>query len=78
MKQEIDPVNISTTYVKDCSNPIPLQFLGQGFEYKFLGLIPTDRHLFVAPEGSRSCCSSAPTATAATSSARTLYGAASR
>ncbi|HEU5486010.1 MAG TPA: ABC transporter permease [Microlunatus sp.] len=49
--QEIDPVNISTTYVKDCSNPIPLQFLGQGFEYKFLGLIPTNRHLIVAPEG---------------------------
>ena len=49
--QEIDPVNISTTYVKDCSNPIPLQFFGQGFEYKFLGLIPTDRHLIVAPEG---------------------------
>ena len=51
VKQEIDPVNISTTYVKDCSNPIPLQFFGHGFEYKFLGLIPTDRHLIVAPEG---------------------------
>ena len=35
--------NISTTYVKDCSNPIPLKFFGQGFEYKFLGLIPADR-----------------------------------
>lgn len=49
--QEIDPVNITTTYVKDCSNPIPLQILGQGFEYKLLGLIPTDRHLLVAPPG---------------------------
>ena len=49
--QEIDPVNITTTYVKDCSNPIPLQIFGQGFEYKFLGLIPTSRHLIVAPEG---------------------------
>ena len=49
--QEIDPVNITTTYVKDCSNPIPLQFFGQSFEYKFLGLIPTSRHLIVAPEG---------------------------
>ena len=51
VKQEIDPVNITTTYVKDCSNPIPLQFFGQGFEYKFLGLFPTERHLIVAPEG---------------------------
>lgn len=49
--QEIDPINITTTYVKDCSNPIPLQLFGQGFEYKFLGLIPTDRHLIVAPQG---------------------------
>ena len=30
VKQEIDPINISTTYVKDCSNPIPLQIFGQG------------------------------------------------
>jgi peptide/nickel transport system permease protein len=49
--QEIDPVNITTTYVKDCSNPIRLQFFGQGFEYKLLGLIPASRHLLVAPEG---------------------------
>ncbi len=49
--QEIDPVNITTSYVKDCSNPIRLQFFGQGFEHKLLGLIPTSRHLLVAPEG---------------------------
>ena len=47
--QEIDPINISTTYVKDCNNGIPLRFFGKGFEYKILGLIPTDRHLIVAP-----------------------------
>jgi peptide/nickel transport system permease protein len=52
VKQEIDPINISTTYVKDCSNPIPLQFFGKGFEYKVLGFIPADRHLIVSPEGS--------------------------
>jgi peptide/nickel transport system permease protein len=51
IKQEIDPINISTTYVKDCSDPIPFQFFGQGFEYKMLGLFPTDRHLFTVPEG---------------------------
>ena len=49
--QEIDPINITTTYVKDCSNPIRLQFFGEGFEHKLLGLIPTNRHLLVAPEG---------------------------
>jgi len=51
VKQEIDPINISTKYVKDCSNPIALQLFGRGFEYKVLGLIPADRHLIVAPEG---------------------------
>ena len=52
VRQEIDPINISTTYVKDCSSPIPLQFFGKGFEYKALGFIPADRHLLVSPEGS--------------------------
>jgi len=51
VRQEIDPINISTSYVKDCSNPIGLQFFGKGFEYKLLGLIPADRHLIVAPQG---------------------------
>ena len=51
IEQEIDPINISTTYVKDCSDPIPFQFFGQGFEYKLLGLFPTDRHLFTVSEG---------------------------
>jgi peptide/nickel transport system permease protein len=49
--QEIDPINISTTYKTDCSNPIRLQFFGKGWEYKLFGVIPTDRHLFTVPEG---------------------------
>ncbi|MFC7621127.1 ABC transporter permease [Microlunatus sp. GCM10028923] len=49
--QEIDPVNISTTYVTDCNNPIRVQIFGQGWEYKLFGLIQTDRHLFTVSEG---------------------------
>jgi peptide/nickel transport system permease protein len=51
VRQEIDPINISTTYVKDCANGVPLKFFGKGFEYKLLGFIPAERHLVVAPEG---------------------------
>lgn len=49
--QEIDPINISTTYVTNCDNPIKVNFLGQGWEYKLFGVIPSDRHLFTASEG---------------------------
>ncbi|RCK70970.1 ABC transporter permease [Desertihabitans brevis] len=49
--QEIDPINISTTYVTNCDQPIPLQFFSRGYEYELFGLIPTDRHLFTVPEG---------------------------
>ncbi|WP_152362366.1 ABC transporter permease [Microlunatus speluncae] len=49
--QEIDPVNISTTYVTNCDDPIKLNFFSQGFEYKLFGFIPADRHLFTADEG---------------------------
>ena len=72
--QEIDPVNISTTYVKDCSNPIPLQFFGKGFEYKFLGLIPAERHLIVAPEGESKLLFFGADGNGRDIFARTIYG----
>jgi len=75
VKQEIDPVNITTTYVKDCSNPIPLQILGQGFEYKFLGVIPTNRHLIVAPEGDAKLLLFGADGNGRDIYSRTLYGA---
>ena len=75
VKQEIDPVNITTTYVKDCSNPIPLQILGEGFEYKFLGLIPTNRHLIVAPEGEAKLLLFGADGNGRDIYSRTLYGA---
>jgi len=72
--QEIDPVNISTTYVKDCGNPIPLHFFGQGFQYKFLGLIAMDRHLIVAPEGEAKLLLFGADGNGRDIFARTLYG----
>lgn len=51
VKQTIDPVNIRTIYTTDCQHPIPIHFFGRGFEYKFLWMIPTDRHLMTVDEG---------------------------
>lgn len=50
-KQEIDPINIQTTYVQDCDNAIPVRIFGEGFEYKLFGFIPTNRHLMTVDEG---------------------------
>lgn len=47
-----DPKTFKRVYVPDPQTKIPVRFLGQGFEYKWLGLIPTDRHLF-AVEGAK-------------------------
>ncbi|QDP96692.1 ABC transporter permease [Microlunatus elymi] len=49
--QEIDPINITTTYKTDCNNAIPIHFFGKGFDYKVLGIIPTDRHLMTVSDG---------------------------
>ncbi|HEY9291869.1 MAG TPA: ABC transporter permease [Microlunatus sp.] len=49
--QEIDAINISTVYKTNCNQAIPVHFFGQGFEYKFLGLVSTDRHLMTVNEG---------------------------
>lgn len=51
VKQVINPVTISTTYVTDCKNSIPIHFFGRGFDYKLLGVIPTDRHLVTVDKG---------------------------
>lgn len=41
-----DPYTMQKLYQADCSEKIDLKFFARGFEYKFLGLIPADRHLF--------------------------------
>jgi peptide/nickel transport system permease protein len=38
-------------YKTDPSKKIPLKFFVRGFSYKFMGIIPTDRHLLGAEEG---------------------------
>jgi peptide/nickel transport system permease protein len=40
-----DPVTLKRVYTPDPSQKIPVRFFAPGFEYHFLGLIPTDRHL---------------------------------
>ena len=46
-----DPQTFKRVYVTDPDNKIPLRLFARGFEYRFLGLIPTDRHLIGVSEG---------------------------
>lgn len=40
-----DPATFKRVYVPDPEQKIPVRFFVKGFEYQFLGFIPTDRHL---------------------------------
>jgi peptide/nickel transport system permease protein len=40
-----DPQTFKRVYLADSSQKIPLRFFAEGFEYRFLGLIPMTRHL---------------------------------
>jgi len=40
-----DPLTFKRVYVPDPSVKVPIRFFAEGFEYRFLGLIPTTRHL---------------------------------
>ncbi len=46
LEREMDPVTLRRSFHEDPSQVVPLQFFVRGHEYKLLGLIPTDRHLF--------------------------------
>ncbi|QJF52556.1 ABC transporter permease [Roseobacter ponti] len=46
-----DLQNFRWTYQTDTSRPMPLQFFCKGNEYNLFGFIPSDTHLFCAPEG---------------------------
>jgi peptide/nickel transport system permease protein len=46
-----DLENYRWTYTTDRTHPMPLQFFCKKSEYNIAGLIPTERHLFCAPEG---------------------------
>jgi len=40
---------LSTTYKEQTDRPYPLKFFGEGYPYRLLGLIPSSRHLVMAP-----------------------------
>jgi peptide/nickel transport system permease protein len=46
-----DPQTFKRVYRADPSEKIPIRFFAEGFEYRFLGLIPTTRHLIGADGG---------------------------
>ena len=46
-----NPQTFKREYVIDPSIKVPIQFFSEGFEYKFLGFIPTNRHLIGVGEG---------------------------
>jgi len=47
-----DPLTFKRVYRADPSEKVPLRFFAQGFEYRFLGLIPMTRHL-IGVDGGR-------------------------
>jgi peptide/nickel transport system permease protein len=46
-----DPKTFKRVYQADPSQKIPIRFFARGFEYRFLGLIPTSRHLIGVDQG---------------------------
>jgi peptide/nickel transport system permease protein len=42
---ERDPFTLAKTYVADCTQKVDVGLFAHGFEYKWLGLIESDRHL---------------------------------
>lgn len=46
-----DLVNYRWTYETDTGTPMPLKFFCEGSRYNLFGFIPSDTHLFCAPEG---------------------------
>ncbi|MGQ4808518.1 hypothetical protein NKDENANG_01901 [Candidatus Entotheonellaceae bacterium PAL068K] len=52
VKGRRDPLTFRRVYTVDKSTKIPVRFLAPGFQYTWLGILPTDRHLF-GVEGAR-------------------------
>ena len=52
LKGARDPRTFKRVYQADPSQKIPVRFFAQGFEYRFLGLIPMSRHL-IGVDGGR-------------------------
>jgi peptide/nickel transport system permease protein len=50
---ERDPATFKRVFQRDCSSKTPVRFFARGFEYKFLGVIRTDRHLIGVGGGAK-------------------------
>jgi peptide/nickel transport system permease protein len=50
---ERDPATLKRVYQRHCDTKTPVRLFGRGFEYKFLGVIRTDRHLIGVGNGAR-------------------------
>ncbi len=51
VKGRRDPMTFKRVYQPDADQKIPIRLFARGFEYKFLGLIPTTLHLIGVAEG---------------------------
>ena len=51
-RQEFNPETWEREWVENTKEQYPIYFLARGYEYKLLGLVPTDLHLFNVSEGS--------------------------
>jgi peptide/nickel transport system permease protein len=50
-KQVLDPKTFLPSWQPDYANPHPIQFFVEGYEYKILGLFPSNRHLYGVENG---------------------------
>jgi len=48
-----DPVTLKRVYERDCGQKTPVRLFGRGFEYKFWGVVRTDRHLIGVGNGAK-------------------------
>ena len=45
-----DPTTLAAVYVEDFARKSPIKFFGEGYEYSFLGLFPTNIHLITSTD----------------------------
>lgn len=50
-KQVLDPKTFLPSWQTDYTNPHPVQFFVKGYEYRILGLFPSNRHLYGVENG---------------------------
>lgn len=53
MTSEANLETFQWEFVQDTSQPMPLTFFCEGSEYRLAGVIPSNTHLFCAPEGAK-------------------------